>query len=97
MNKLIIKTLLLVLLPAMACAEPPQGRPSSMSEAFMMQLDANRDGKVSKAEFLANEEKQFDQMDSNKDGNIDRAEIEAMEKRMREQMQKMRKQPAGKH
>jgi len=94
MKKLLIPSLL-VLLPALASAQPPSGRPSSMSEAFMMQLDANQDGKVSKAEFLANEEKQFDKMDSNKDGDIDRAEIEAMEKRMREQMQKMRKHPTG--
>ena len=94
MKKLIIPSLL-ALLPVLANAQPPAGRPSSMSEAFMMQLDANRDGKVSKAEFLANEENQFDKMDSNKDGDIDRTEIEAMEKRMREQMQKMRKHPTG--
>lgn len=94
MKKLITPTLL-VMLPLIASAQPPAGRPSSMSEAFMMQLDANQDGQVSKAEFLANEEKQFDEMDGNKDGNIDHTEIEEVEKRMRERMQKMRKQPTG--
>ena len=84
------------LLPAIAVALPPEGStPVSMSDAFMQQLDSNKDGAVSKAEFLAPQEKQFADMDSNKDGVVDRAEIEAIERSVREQMQKMHKQPAG--
>ncbi len=86
----------LAFLPAIAVALPPGGaNPASMSDAFMQQLDSNKDGAVSKAEFLAPQEKQFADMDGNKDGVVDRAEIEAIEKSMREQMQKMRKHPAG--
>ncbi len=94
MKKLIIPSIL-ALLPAMAVALPPGASPTSMSDAFMQQLDSNKDGAVSKAEFLAPQEKQFADMDANKDGAVDRAEIEAVEKSMREQMQKMRKHSTG--
>ncbi|WP_456380079.1 hypothetical protein [Thiolapillus sp.] len=94
MKKLIVPSVF-VLLPAMAVALPPGANPTSMSDAFMQQLDSNKDGAVSKAEFLAPQEKQFADMDANEDGAVDRAEIEAVEKSMREQMQKMRKQSTG--
>ncbi|BAO45735.1 EF-hand domain-containing protein [Thiolapillus brandeum] len=93
----------LSLLPAISLALEPQPAtphpPGSMADAFMMQLDSNKDGKVSKAEFIAPHEKRFSQMDKNGDGSVDRAEIEALEKAMRERMQQMRQQhsaPAGK-
>jgi len=89
------KTLLssfIFLLPAIAIAQPAAGKPQSMSDAFMMQLDSNKDGKVSQEEFIAPHKKQFAAMDSNGDGAIDQAEIQALEKRVREQMQKMREQ-----
>ncbi len=92
------KTLLssvLFLLPVIADAQPTATRPASMSDAFMLQLDSNKDGKVTKEEFFAPHEKQFANMDSNKDGAIDKAEIETVEKQWREQMEKMRKHPTG--
>ncbi len=95
------KPLLIVfslLLSPLALAQPPQGaQPRSMADAFMMQLDTNKDGKVSKAEFIAPHEKRFAQMDKNGDGSVSRAEIEAVEKAMRERMEQMRRQqaPAG--
>ncbi len=85
----------LFLLPVMACAQPGASRPASMSDAFMLQLDSNKDGKVTKEEFFAPHEKQFANMDSNKDGAVDKAEIEAVEKQWRERMEKMRKHPTG--
>lgn len=39
-------------------------------------MDANNDGKISKAEFLANTG-MFDRLDANKDGKIDKAELAA--------------------
>ncbi len=39
--------------------------------------DANRDGKVSKAEFLAASDGRFDDMDFNKDGYLDQSDFEA--------------------
>ncbi|WP_456417177.1 hypothetical protein [Thiolapillus sp.] len=94
MKKLVI-SFVLPIVPAIAFALPPGASPTSMSDAFMQQLDSNKDGAVSKAEFLAPQEKQFANMDANKDGVVDRAEIEAVEKAMREQMQKMHQRPAG--
>lgn len=86
---------LVLLLPAVAVAQAPAGGPASMSDAFMLQLDSNKDRKVSKAEFIAPHEKQFADMDSNKDGVIDKIEVETIEKQWREQLNKMRKQPMG--
>ena len=86
-----------LLLPSMVLAQPqPGAQPHSMTDAFMM-LDSDKDGKVSKAEFLAPYEKRFARMDSNSDGVVDRAEIGVLEKTMRERMEKMRQQhaPAG--
>jgi len=49
-------------------------------------LDTNKDGKVSKEEWLAH----FDEMDANKDGSIDEAEMkkhhEAMKEKKHEKM-----------
>ena len=101
MKKSLLITALL-LLPAISLAQNPQPPsphpPGSMADAFMMQLDTNKDGKVSKAEFIAPHERRFAQMDKNGDGSVNRAEIEALEKAMRERMQQMRQQqaPAGK-
>lgn len=86
---------ILLLLPMMAGAQPAASKPASMSDAFMLQLDSNKDGKVTKEEFFAPHEKQFANMDSNNDGAVDKAEIEAVEKQWRERMEKMRKHPTG--
>ncbi|WP_456372473.1 hypothetical protein [Thiolapillus sp.] len=96
MKKTILAGLSL-LLPFLATAQAqPGAQPRSMADAFMM-LDSDKDGKVSKTEFLAPYEKRFAQMDSNHDGAVDRGEIEALEKAMRARMEQMRKQqpPAG--
>ena len=37
----------------------------------MQMIDTDKDGSVSKAEFMANAEKKFEKMDTNKDGKID--------------------------
>ena len=87
---------LLVLLPGLALAQPPAGgQPPSRSQAFMENLDSNKDGKVDKGEFLKPFEAQFEMMDQNKDGAIEKGEFEAIEKQMRERMQQMRRQEQG--
>ncbi len=55
-----------------------------------MQLDTNKDGKISREEFNAPNNKRFDMLDTNKDGQIDQAEIAAAREKMRAEMQKMR-------
>ena len=92
MNKIII-LVLFIGLPSLGFAEAPAAKPRSMADAFMTQLDKDGDGKVSKAEFLAPHEQQFQGMDSNQDGMVDRAEIEVVEKAWHERLQKMRKFP----
>jgi Ca2+-binding EF-hand superfamily protein len=68
----------------------------NLEEVFFQQFDADKDGLVSKAEFLQPTEAQFAHMDRNNDGNLDRAEVKAfneeMQQRMREMQQRMQQQ-----
>jgi hypothetical protein len=43
----------------------------------MSMVDANKDGKVTKQEFLKHHEAIFDRMDTNKDGAVDQPEADA--------------------
>jgi hypothetical protein len=52
----------------------------------MEKADANGDGSISKAEFLANSEKMFNEMDLNGDGNITQAEMESKRDEWRKKM-----------
>ncbi len=82
-----------LLLPLAAVAQPPAGGPPpSLADSFMNSLDANKDGKVDKNEFLKPYEKQFQMMDANHDGAVDRSEIEAVERQMKARMEQMRRQ-----
>jgi len=83
---------LLFLISSLALAQPPAGQHPSRTQAFMNTLDANKDGKVDKAEYLKPFEAQFDAMDQNRDGAVDEAEFEAFAAKMRERMQQMRQQ-----
>lgn len=52
-----------------------------VAAARLKELDANKDGKVSEAEFGAQTLAQFDRVDANKDGTISQAEMAAAMKR----------------
>ena len=41
-------------------------------------LDANKDGKISKDEFMKGHAAMFDTMDTNKDGSLDKTEMDKM-------------------
>lgn len=57
-----------------------RGDPAQLVER-MMQMDANKDGKISKDEMPAQQvERMFDRADINKDGFLDKAELEAFAK-----------------
>jgi len=57
-----------------------RGDPAQLVER-MMQMDANKDGKISKDEMPAQQvERMFDRADTNKDGFLDKAELEAFAK-----------------
>lgn len=52
------------------------GAKSGEGRCGMSMVDANKDGKVTKEEFLKHHEAIFDRMDSNKDGAVDQAEAD---------------------
>lgn len=52
------------------------------------EADANRDGEVTRAEFLALAERHFGMADTNKDGKITRAEMQAQQNQMMQRMLK---------
>ncbi len=55
-------------------------------------MDTDHDGKISKKEWMAFQEKQFNQIDKNGDGFITRDEIRAdMKERMRQEQDQMRR------
>jgi len=74
--------------------QPPVGQQQmpDLEGMFFQQFDKDRDGKVSKAEFLKPTEAQFDHMDRNNDGVIDRAEVQAFNKEMQERLEEMQRQ-----
>ena len=89
MNKTLI-ALTLFSAPALAQQAPPQQMPD-LNKMFFEQFDTDKDGKVSKAEFLKPTEAQFDHMDRNRDGVLDPAEVEAFNTEMTQRMEEMQR------
>ncbi|HMM44320.1 MAG TPA: hypothetical protein PKE41_01660 [Candidatus Macondimonas sp.] len=48
--------------------------------------DSDRDGRISKMEFTAMQERRFATLDANKDGSIDRTERDQAQQKMRQHM-----------
>ena len=61
-------------------------RVTQAMSAMLSQFDADRDGKVSKAEFVDGGLKLFDRADANKNGTLDQKEREEAESSMREKL-----------
>ena len=59
---------------------------------FFEQFDTDKDGRVSRAEFLKPTEAQFDHMDRNKDGMLDQDEVKAFNAEMNQRMEEMQRQ-----
>ena len=53
----------------------------------MVAVDANKDGKISKDEFMKHHEQMFDKKDINKDGFIDKEEMHRMMGKMHQHME----------
>ena len=64
---------------------PPQLDFHEMHDKMLDRLDTNKDGKVSKDEFLRPKEERFAKFDTNKDGFLDSTEMQAVKDKM-EQM-----------
>jgi Ca2+-binding EF-hand superfamily protein len=56
----------------MARPQPPKDQKS-----YLDTLDSNRDGRLSKSEWIVKMSTNFDKLDGNKDGSIDDAELAA--------------------
>jgi Ca2+-binding EF-hand superfamily protein len=84
-----------LLLAAPVLAQPPQS--TDPGQAFLQTFDADRNGSVSKEEYIAPHvqqfEKQFDYMDKNKDGAVDKAEADAFAEEMQQRIQQMQQKP----
>ena len=76
--------------PALAQQAPTQQMPD-LNKMFFEQFDTDKDGRVSKAEFLQPTEAQFDHMDRNKDGVLDPAEVKAFNEEMTQRMEEMQR------
>lgn len=92
MKYLIPALALFAALPVSAQA-PAQPDPSKL---FLQTFDADKDGKVSKDEYVKPQvqqiEKQFDYLDKNKDGYVDAEEAETFAAEMRKRAEQMKKQ-----
>lgn len=73
--------------PAPAAAPVAQGASFGLAKVFD-EADTNRDGVVTKEEFMAKAERHFGMADTNKDGKITREEMQAQQNAIMQQMQK---------
>ncbi len=53
-----------------------------------MEIDTNKDGAISKDEFMKQGEERFKRMDKNNDGKIDKSERDAMHDQMEQRREK---------
>jgi len=67
--------------PAKAAEKKAEGK-CGEGKCGVAKMDSDKDGKVSKAEFMAMHEKMFADADTNKDGMLSQAEIDAAHKGM---------------
>ncbi len=75
---------------------PPERDPrmEQMIDRMFQDMDTNHDGRISKSEWMAFQEKQFRLLDKNGDGFITKDEVRAdMMERMRAQQQQQRARP----
>ena len=83
---------LALILPAIAFAQTPAGGMPDMGQMFLQQMDANKDGKVTLAEFRRPSDQQFAVMDGNKDGAVTAAEARTFSQKMMQRMQQQMRQ-----
>ncbi len=79
-------------LPAFAEDAKPADAPKGGEQHGMMKADANGDGVITKAEFLANSETMFTELDKDNDGKISKAELDAKREEWRKKMAALRDQ-----
>lgn len=96
LRKLMLSALLLgaISVPAMAQDTPPGPGPEGGHPGMdkMLNADTDGDGNLSKAEFLAVQEKRFAEMDTNGDGNVTKDEMKSHRETMKAKFQEKRKE-----
>ncbi len=75
-----------LILPSEAMAKDDSSRHGRYKDHIMEKVDANKDGKISKDEFLAAHAAKFDEMDTNKDGFLSEEERKAKREEHRSRM-----------
>jgi Ca2+-binding EF-hand superfamily protein len=94
--KYLIPALALLVAVPVSAQSPEQPNPGQL---FLQTFDADKDGRVSKDEYVKPQvqqiEKQFDYLDKNKDGQVDAGEAEAFAAEMRQRAEQMQKQYGG--
>ena len=71
------------------------GRHGGMHGGRMAMMDANKDGVLTKAEFMAKPLEMFERADANKDGTVTQAERQAVRDAMKKRMQEGTKTPSN--
>lgn len=87
---------IVVLISISASAEETKPVAAPVQKMRRMPADENKDGLLSKSEFLAAQEKRFNEMDLNKDGNLTWDEKNAYEEARRTAKEKKAELKAGK-
>jgi Ca2+-binding EF-hand superfamily protein len=90
---LLTSVVLLVASSPLLAQQQGQGSPGKM---FLQQLDTDKNGSVSEAEFLKPQQAQFKHMDKDGNGAISEAEFDAFAQEMQQRIQQMRQQQGGK-
>jgi hypothetical protein len=80
--------------PAEAPKDAPKGPGPTKARGMFDRGDVNKDGVVTKEEFLAQSEEAFKQLDTDGDGKITKAEVEAKRQKWVEMREKRKKQTA---
>jgi len=86
---------LAAVLPGLSQAQEQGQAQQDPAQAFIQRFDQDKDGKVSRDEFLKPAAEQFKYMDRNGDGAISMEESQTMAEELKKRMEQMHQQQGG--